>query len=211
MAKSSGGTRSTSWRDKTTSQTEKDISLIANLAKSGKLGDGDYDMYRKESAAWDNLNDIQKLEALEMGGFTGMFVDDDLELLNTVYARPKESFIQELNESILYNIKEGYNMEDENHFVIKFRGQAKPIHTEDYDFLYKTNNKGAEVPRSKLTKKEINDIEWIASNNSTSLTGYHAKDAAAHADMVKYMGFHEYKNGKEITSWNGKTLKEIYK
>lgn len=210
ISKGSGNTKGSTWRSNETSAKQRDMDFLANLAANGKLGDVNYETYQRESNAWDNLTDAERLLVLEKGKFTGMWGDSDLDFVDAVYARSKESFIQELNESILYNIKEGYNMEDENHFVIKFKGQAKPVHTEDYDFLYKTNSKGVEVPRSKLTKKEINDIEWIASNYSTSLTGYHAKNAVAHADMVKYMGYHEFKNGVEVASWNGKKLKDLY-
>lgn len=188
MSKVSGNTKGSTWRSNEISNKQRNIDFIANLASNSKLGDGDYETYQNESAAWESLTDAEKLLALEKGKFTGMFVDEYMDFPNVAYARSKESFVQVLNEEILYNHKEGYDIEDMNHYVIKFRGQSNPIHTEDYDFLYHTNAKGKEVPRSKLTKAEINNIEWIASNQGLSLSGYYAKNESSHADMVRYMG-----------------------
>lgn len=183
--------RGSSWRKKQEAMRgrEIDMDFLAESVASGKFGQwGDNEIDRKTMDAWDNLSDIERLSVLERGKFTGMWQEDDLGSMNAYIATSKKDMVSTLQEE-LSNVADGFDMDDTNHYVVKIKGKSAFY---SYD-------------RTKpLTNSEINKIEWISANSGLSNYRYYAKDDNARAQMVKEMGFHEFKNGKEVNNHNGK-------
>lgn len=200
MAKSSGNTRGSSWRDKQASsynmeQRTEDLIWLTEQVKNGNFVNwGDQSIDMRISNIWENLSDKERLNALESGKFTGMMQGDDLETATFFYESNKDDMVAKAQD-MLYNVKEGFNVEDENHYVIKIKGR-KAVYSENLT--------------KPLTKSEVRDIEWISGNQGLSENGYWAKDAKAKENMKNEMDFNEFSKGHQTSSFSGKYIADNY-
>lgn len=196
MAKSSGNTRGSSWRDKQANpnaidQRTEDIIWLSEQVKNGNFvnwGDGNID--GRVQRIWDGISDKERLAVLESGKFTGMMQGDDLETATFFHESSKDNMVAMVQDA-LYNVKEGFNVEDENHYAIKIKGR-KVVYSEDLT--------------KPLTKAEVRDIEWISGNQGLSENGYWAKDAKAKENMKKTMDYNEFNKGHQTSSVSGKFI-----
>lgn len=195
MSKGSGGTRSSSWRDKQASPEAKAMkNVVAAIRASNDKGTTFHDTDGFEMNDWDKLSVAQKLQALEDGRFTGMWQGELMDSSADFRPGNKENIVKWMQD-VLQNVKDGYDMEDENHYVFQLAGESKPIHSEDLT--------------KPLTKTQISKIEWISGDYGMTDNYYWHKPKQAYKnDMIAYMGFHEFKSGKEIQAWNGAKLKD---
>lgn len=167
------------------------IRLAEELRRSGNL-EGSASMEDTEiMKVWWGLTDAERLRVLEQGGFTGMISNEgDLEFASLYHLTTKESMLSTLQDE-LQNLKDGYDMEDTNHYVIKFKAR-EPLYS--YDLT------------KPLTKSEIGKLEWISANEGMSNYRYWAKDETALTELMNHMAFCEYKEGKLVRSWDGKDV-----
>ena len=168
-----------------------DNALVEHLQKYGDLesrstGMDEYEIYRR----WDNLTDEQRIEVIRQGKFTGMLSsEEDLAFSNLYKQTSREKMISELQDQ-LDNVASGYDMEDTNHYVIKFKGQDKVIYSDTLE--------------KPLTKAQLNKLEYISANSGLSNYRYWYANDDARNHMMHEMGFIEYKDGVIIGSWNNK-------
>lgn len=166
--------------------------LIEHLQKFGDL-EGHYGGKLDESSAykhWERLTTEQRLNVLAKGRFTGMLSsEEDLDFCNLYLKSDKEVMTGILQEK-LENVRYGYNMEDENHYVFHFKNGKKIFFSEDLD--------------KPLSKRDLERLDWVSANSGLSNYRYWCVDEKAKADMMQQMGFIEYRNGHIVASWNGK-------
>ena len=166
--------------------------LIEHLQKFGDL-EGHYGGKLDESSAykhWERLTTEQRLNVLAKGRFTGMLSsEEDLDFCNLYLKSDKEGMTGILQEK-LENVRYGYNMEDENHYVFHFKNGKKIFFSEDLD--------------KPLSKRDLERLDWVSANSGLSNYRYWCVDEKAKADMMQQMGFIEYRNGRIVASWNGK-------
>lgn len=166
--------------------------LIEHLQKFGDL-EGHYGGKLDESSAykhWERLTTEQRLNVLAKGRFTGMLSsEEDLDFCNLYLKSDKEVMTGILQEK-LENVRYGYNMEDENHYVFHFKNGKKIFFSEDLD--------------KPLSKRDLERLDWVSANSGLSNYRYWCVDEKAKADMMQQMGFIEYRNGRIVASWNGK-------
>ena len=157
-----------------------------NLEESYKGGLSDREIYRK----WESLSEAERLQVLEQGRYTGMLsTEEDLDFANLYQSTTRESMLGTLQDE-LENKRRGFDVEDTNHYIIKFKGKDAVVDSFDLE--------------KPLTAAQIKRIEYISANGGLSNYRYWAANDAAKADMMQYMGFIEYKDGKIISSWNDK-------
>lgn len=166
--------------------------LIEHLQKFGDL-EWHYGGKLDESSAykhWERLTTEQRLNVLAKGRFTGMLSsEEDLDFCNLYLKSDKEGMTGILQEK-LENVRYGYNMEDENHYVFHFKNGKKIFFSEDLD--------------KPLSKRDLERLDWVSANSGLSNYRYWCVDEKAKADMMQQMGFIEYRNGRIVASWNGK-------
>lgn len=191
MSKGSGGTRSSSWRDKKKiGDLEKDTADMLHLQesiKSGKFTDG-WSPENRAREIWEGMNEQQRLSALEGAKYTGMVQGEDLENASFYKEVSKRDMVGTLQDELM-NAADGYDMEDSNRYIVKIKGKS----AFDSSGYNKT-----------LTSAQVRDIEWISANQGLSNYSYYAKDAKAKAAMIRHMDFHEFKRGHEVDNHNGR-------
>lgn len=165
--------------------------LSDELKRTGNLN-GSQTMDENEiMKAWWQLTDDERIKVLCDGKFTGMIRSEgDLESSSLYLRIDKDGMLTAIQDQ-LQNLKDGYDVEDFNHYVIKLKNK-EPIYSHDLS--------------KPLTKAEINKLEWISANEGLSNYRYWSKDEKSLVDMLNHMGFVEYKDGAVIRSWNGKDL-----
>lgn len=165
--------------------------LSDELKRTGNLN-GSQTMDENEiMKAWWQLTDDERIKVLCDGKFTGMIRSEgDLESASLYLRIDKDGMLAAIQD-LLQNLKDGYDVEDLNHYVIKLKNK-EPIYSHDLS--------------KPLTKAEINKLEWISANEGLSNYRYWSKDEKSLADMLNHMCFVEYKDGAVIRSWNGKDL-----
>jgi hypothetical protein len=157
-----------------------------NLEESYQGGLSEREIYRK----WESLSETERLQVLEHGRYTGMLsTEEDLDFANLYQSTTRETMLGTLQDE-LENKRLGFDVEDTNHYIIKFKGNDAVVHSFDLE--------------KPLTAAQIKRVEYISANGGLSNYRYWAANDAAKADMMQYMGFIEYKNGKIISSWNDK-------
>lgn len=165
-------------------QRQSSNALIEHLQK---YGDFEYHYGGKldEASAykhWERLTTEQRLNVLAKGKFTGMLpTEDDLDFCNIYCITDKRRMTDTLQE-VLMNVKEGYNMEDENHYVFHFKNGKQILFSEDLG--------------KPLSKRDLERLDWLCANGGLSNYRYWFADEKAKAQMMQYMGFVEYVNGK---------------
>ena len=173
-------------------QRQSSNALIEHLQK---YGDFEYHYGGKldEASAykhWERLTTEQQLNVLAKGKFTGMLsTEDDLDFCNIYCITDKRRMTDTLQE-VLMNVKEGYNMEDDNHYVFHFKNGKQILFSEDLG--------------KPLSKRDLERLDWLCANGGLSNYRYWFADEKAKAQMMQYMGFVEYEDGRVIASWNGK-------
>lgn len=167
--------------------------LINHLQANGNLEESfregslsDNEIYRK----WDTLSESERLAVLERGKYTGMLTsEDDLDFCNLYQSTSRESMVGTLQDELM-NKRDGYDTEDTNHYIIKFKGNDKVVYSYDLE--------------KPLTKAELKKVEYISANNGMSNYRYWCADDDAKRHMMREMGFIEYRDGVVVDSWNGK-------
>lgn len=157
--------------------------LVRELQTWGTLDTtNEHENYKK----WWMLSTDERLKVLEDGKFTGMLSsEDDLDFANLYKATTKEDMVGTLQDE-LQNKKDGYDMEDTNHYILKFKGIDKIIFSEDLD--------------KPLTKAQIQKLEYISANQGLSNYRYWAVSQAAKAHLMREKGFIEYIDGRIVNS-----------
>lgn len=171
---------------------ENATDLIEHLRKHGDFNEhyddelNERDIYRK----WDSLSESERLQVLERGRYSGMLsTEDDLDFANLYQSMSKDRMINTLQDE-LENVRAGYDMEDSNHYIIKFKGDDKIIYSHDLE--------------KPLTAAQIKKIEYISANGGMSNYGYWAANDDAKTKLMRELGFIEYRDGVVVESWNGK-------
>jgi hypothetical protein len=138
---------------------------------------------------WNSLTDEQRIAVLEKGEFTGMLADEaSLDFADLYREATREDMINTLQDQ-LTNVRDGYDVEDTNHYILKFKDSDAIIHSNDL--------------AKPLTKTQLKKLEFISANSGLSNYRYWVADEAAKARMIREMGFIEYRNGKVVASHNG--------
>lgn len=195
MSKGSGNTKGSTWCSNNMSTSEKAMAHLEARIKAGQFGQwGDDAADRAEMNAWEQLSDQERLAVMERGKFTGMFQGDDLEVLNVYNSTTKNDIVSTLQDELI-NARDGYDMEDTNHYVVKLKGKP-PV--DSYDLT------------KPLTASQIKNIEWVSANQGLSNYRYYAKDDASKRDMIRHMDFHEFNNGHEVDNYNGRYFADSY-
>lgn len=166
--------------------------LIDHLKTHGNLDDAfdggltERDIYRK----WDSLSESERLQVLERGKYSGMVsTEEDLDFANLYQPMSKDRMINTLQDE-LENVRAGYDMEDSNHYIIKFKGDDKIVYSHELE--------------KPLTAAQLKKIEYISANGGLSNYRYWAANDEAKAALMREMGFIEYRDGVVVDSWNGK-------
>ncbi|MGN0223736.1 MAG: hypothetical protein ACI4AM_06895 [Muribaculaceae bacterium] len=166
--------------------------LINHLQANGNLeesihgGLSEREVYRK----WDSLSEEERLQVLERGRYTGMLsTEESLDFANLYQPTTRERMIGILQDE-LENKRLGHDVEDTNHYIIKFKGDDSVIHSYDLE--------------KPLTAAQLKRIEYISANSGMSNYRYWVANDEAKSALMKYMGFVEYEDGRVIASWNGK-------
>lgn len=167
----------------TSQQSNEEImsELVSELQKWGTLDTlNDRENYKK----WDNLSTDERLKVLQYGKFTGMLSNEqDLDFANLYRAATKESMVVSLQDQ-LQNKKEGCDMEDTNHYILKFKGIDKVVFSEDLD--------------KPLNKTQIQKLEYISAGGGLSNYRYWVGSQEAKEHLMKEMGFIEYIDGRIV-------------
>lgn len=189
MAKGSGSTK----------KVEAINNMAIDYVKAGH-GDAWGDSTLEMMNNWDELSTSQKLLALEKSGVDGLVNMDEFDINACTYKEMTNKQMTDAVGEVLDNIKFGYNMEDENHYIIGIKGQKEVWTHELYPEDIKGNNyhnmsiKGSDGKFHSLTSR---NITYICANSGMSNYGYWVKDEAAKAQLKK-LGFDEVKKGKII-------------
>jgi hypothetical protein len=150
---------------------------------SGSMSENE--LYNK----WNSLTDEQRIAVLEKGEFTGMLADEvPLDFADLYREATREDMINTLQDQ-LTNVRDGYDVEDTNHYILRFK---------DSDTIIHSNNLA-----KPLTKTQLKKLEFISANSGLSNYRYWVAYEAAKARMIREMGFIEYRNGKVVASHNG--------
>ena len=170
MSKGSGGTRATSWRNKT----------ISSLA--GGVNDDFFAVPTQSILDFDQLTRAEREQILEKAKFTGMV--DEEGFFEQNYAT---SVYKQQSKKDLFNIidDETWNNDidaDTSHYIVKYDGQP-PLYVQDL---------------TERTKLKRTNVEWVSANGGVSNYRYWFRDDIAKKKMMEYMGFVEYKNGKRV-------------
>ena len=166
--------------EETSQQSNKEImsDLVRELQTWGDLDGNEHENYKK----WWVLSIDERLKVLEDGKFTGMLSsEDDLDFCNLYKATTKEEMLGTLQDE-LQNKKDGYDMEDTNHYILKFKGIDKVVFSCDLD--------------KPLTKPQIQKLEYISANNGLSNYRYWVASQSAKAHLMNEMSFIEYIDGR---------------
>ena len=171
---------------------ENATDLIEHLRKHGNFNEyhddklTERDIYRK----WDSLSESERLQVLERGKYSGMVsTEEDLDFANLYQPMSKDRMINTLQDE-LENVRAGYDMEDSNHYIIKFKGDDKIVYSHELE--------------KPLTAAQLKKIEYISANGGLSNYRYWAANDEAKAALMRELGFIEYRDGVVIESWNGK-------
>lgn len=149
-----------------------------NLDESYQGGLSEREIYRK----WDSLSENERLQVLERGRYTGMLsTEEDLDFANLYQPTTRDNMLGALQDE-LENKRLGYNVEDTNHYIIKFKGNDAVVHSFDLE--------------KPLTAAQIKRVEYISANAGLSNYRYWAANDEAKAALMREMGFVEYVNGK---------------
>jgi hypothetical protein len=175
----------------TTALPESANDLIEHVQQFGDLEShyngelNDREIMRK----WDSLNDEQRVEVLERGKYTGMIQSDSsLDFADLYKETSRENMIGVLQDE-LTNLRDGYDVEDTNHYILKFKGDDNII--QSYDLT------------KPLTAAQLKKLEFVSANAGLSNYRYWAVDDAAKSRLMSEMGFIEYRDGKIVSSFNG--------
>lgn len=149
-----------------------------NLDESYQGGLSEREIYRK----WDSLSENERLQVLERGRYNGMLsTEEDLDFANLYQPTTRDNMLGALQDE-LENKRLGYNVEDTNHYIIKFKGNDAVVHSFDLE--------------KPLTAAQIKRVEYISANAGLSNYRYWAANDEAKAALMREMGFVEYVNGK---------------
>lgn len=149
-----------------------------NLDESYQGGLSEREIYRK----WDSLSETERLQVLERGRYTGMLsTEEDLDFANLYQPTTRDNMLGALQDE-LENKRLGYNVEDTNHYIIKFKGNDAVVHSFDLE--------------NPLTAAQIKRVEYISANAGLSNYRYWAANDEAKVALMREMGFVEYVNGK---------------
>lgn len=169
----------------TSQQSNKEImsDLVRELQTWGTFDTiNEHENYKK----WWVLSIDERLKVLEDGKFTGMLSsEEDLDFANLYKATTKEDMLAILQDE-LQNKKDGYDMEDTNHYILKFKGIDKVVFSEDLD--------------KPLNKTQIQKLEYVSAGGGLSNYRYWVVSQAAKAHLMKEMGFIEYIDGRIVNS-----------
>lgn len=172
----------------TTALPQNAHDLIDHLKTHGNLDDAfdggltERDIYRK----WDSLSESERLQVLERGKYSGMVsTEEDLDFANLYQPMSKDRMINTLQDE-LENVRAGYDMEDSNHYIIKFKGDDKIVYSHELE--------------KPLTAAQLKKIEYISANGGLSNYRYWAANDEAKAALMREMGFIEYRDGVVIDS-----------
>lgn len=117
-----------------------------NLDESYKGGLSEREIYRK----WDSLSEKERLQVLELGRYTGMLsTEEDLDFANLYQPASRYNMLATLQDE-LENKRLGFNVEDTNHYIIKFKGNDAVVHSFDLE--------------KPLTAAQIKRVEYISAN-----------------------------------------------
>lgn len=162
------------------------LRMYGNLNESYKGGLTEREIYRK----WDSLTVEERLQVLERGRYTGMLsTEEDLDFANLYQSTTRDNMLSALQDE-LENKRLGYDVEDTNHYIIKFKGNDAVVHSFDLE--------------KPLTAAQIKRVEYISANAGLSNYRYWAANDDAKAALINELGFIEYRRGKITKSWNGK-------
>jgi hypothetical protein len=164
--------------------------LIAHVKQFGDL-ESHYNSKLNDSEIlreWDSLTDEQRIEVLERGKYTGMIQSDSLDLANLYKETSRENMISVLQDE-LANSRDGYDVEDTNHYILKFKDDDNVVYS--YDLT------------KPLTAAQLKKLEFVSANAGLSNYRYWAVDDAAKSRLMSEMGFIEYRDGKIVSSFNG--------
>lgn len=149
-----------------------------NLEESYQGGLSERDISRK----WDSLTENERLQVLERGRYTGMLsTEESLDFANLYQSTTRETMLGTLQDE-LENKRLGFDVEDTNHYIIKFKGNDSVVHSFDLE--------------KPLTAAQIKRVEYISANAGLSNYRYWAANDEAKAALMREMGFVEYVNGK---------------
>lgn len=99
-------------------------------------------IYRK----WDSLTEEERLQVLEFGRYTGMLsTEEDLDFANLYQPASRDNMLATLQDE-LENQSLGFNVEDTNHYIIKFKNNDAVVHSFDL------------APTSRRRKSNVSNI-----------------------------------------------------
>ena len=148
--------------------------FVYNLKRFGQIADNSADMH-----IWDEIDDKSKLYYLWESEIDGVCsVDDYLSIGECIMETNKRDLIGTLRDE-LDNKMWGYDVEDSNHYTIKY-ANGEVIHSED-------------IEDGKLRKT---GIIWICPTGGITYNRFFAVNKRAKQDMLDYMGFNEIVRGE---------------
>lgn len=112
-------------------------------------------------------------------GFNGLCnIDNFLSIGECLKSTDKDYMLRIINDE-LSNKVDGYDVEDSNHYYIKY-SNGSLLSTSEYESI-------------KYPKQ---GIRWISSNGGLTVNGYYASNASSENDLINEMGFYRIINGE---------------
>lgn len=154
-------------------EREEDIST--KIIKSLQRGSLDEECI----SLWEEMDDYNKLYYLWESGFNGLCnIDDFLSIGECLNSTDKDYMLRIINDE-LSNKVDGYDVEDSNHYYIKYSNDSL-LNTSEYESI-------------KYPKQ---GIRWISPNGGLTVNSYYVSNVSSEDDLVNEMGFHRIVNGE---------------
>ena len=154
-------------------ESESDTSSA--IIKSLKRGSLDEEYI----SLWEEMDDYSKLYYLWESGFNGLCnIDDFLNIGECLNFTDKFNMFNIINDE-LSNKVNGYDVEDSNHYYIKY-ANGTLLSTSDYESL-------------KYPKQ---GIRWICPNGGLTVNRYYASNISSENDLINEMGLYRIVNGE---------------